>query len=206
MIPTRNTKKNKKLFDSAKQEVSELEHVPVKVEKSQVSSVKKWTVLERRAKLACLLPRGYSYAELALHLKKAGFCDTGGKPLPEAVIKADITGIETYWKEVCAESVDKHRARQLMELTKLKSAAYEHDDYELVLKVVSKEIDLLGTKIVAKEANNGGGTTIFDFRNQAISFEQRDKLAMDVLNSARKRAGQQDNADKNPVDTSTETA
>ena len=173
----------------------------------QLGAIRKMTALERRAELASLLPRGYSHAELALQLKKKGFCDTGGKPLSEAIIKADIAALEGYWKEVCAETVDKHRARQLMELTRLKTAAYDGADLELVLKILSKEIDLLGTKVAVKEVGgNASGTTIFDFRHQAISVDQRDKLAMDVLESARKRVNAPDNADKNSVDAAAQTA
>lgn len=202
--------KKRKAFKAAKKEVlvavdaSSTIDLPITTTQSALKGIKKMTVLERRAELASLLPRGYSHAELALQLKKRGFCDSSSRPLPESIIKADIEAIERYWKEVCAEGMEKHRARQLMELTRLKTAAYDESDLELVLKVLSKEIDLLGTKVAVKESNNATtGTTIFDFRSQAISIDKRDQLALDVLNAARKRAGQPDNADQNTVDTTT---
>lgn len=68
------------------------------------------------------------------------------KPFTVAEIGRFVKTIESEWMETASQSVTAHRARQLAELADLKKQAWSLKKYDLILRILTHESSLTGTK------------------------------------------------------------
>lgn len=104
----------------------------------------------RRERITALLARGLTQREITMALGKplseGGLLNPDtGKPYDLATVNRDIKAIRREWQARTAKSIDKHQARQLMELQELKRFAWANKDADLALRALEKEMRLLGT-------------------------------------------------------------
>ena len=173
----------------------------------------KTRIAERRALVATWTSKGYSAQEISKKLAVKGFVTNRnekgkkGKPLSVAAVKADIKKAEIYWRQVCAQKVDTHKARQLQELNELRKCAWEAHNHDLVLKIIDKAMALLGTKAPPPQEKNDGATQITQYTQyNLLSDSDRNGRVAELLDRARERTAKALAGSKTCVDSTSKTA
>lgn len=67
------------------------------------------------------------------------------EPFSHTTILSDIKVLNTRWRKEADVATDKHAARQFAEIQEIKRFAWKHNDGDLALKAIEKEMKLLGT-------------------------------------------------------------
>lgn len=142
----------------------------------------------RRAAIAKLVARGFDVSETAAKLSKLGYRSTTGKRIDSALIGRDLKVIEDEWIKKSTADIGRHKARQFQELQKIKQQAWKNNDLDLVLKVLDKEMVLLGTKVSA--ADKETPKYVKNETNQQFNIltdERRNSEILKILETARER-------------------
>jgi hypothetical protein len=113
-----------------------------------LSTANKDIVELRRERVAHLRLKQLSAREIADALATGDFPllnpDTG-EPYTHTTILSDIKALNSRWRKEANIATEKHAARQFAEMQETKRLAWQQNDGDLVIKVIDKEMKLLGT-------------------------------------------------------------
>jgi len=154
-----------------------------------MSTVKKrLDIAGRRLAVAKMVARGYDTQAVANKLTKLGYKTTNGKPITPRLIGIDLKEVEKLWMEKATADIGRHKARQFHELQKIKQVAWQKENYDLLLKVLDKEMMLLGTKVtgIDKEQPKYVKNETHQQFN-ILTIDERDKRINKFLETARER-------------------
>ena len=93
-----------------------------------------------------------------------------GEAFSLGTINADVKKLEKGWRESAAAKVEEHKAQQLAEIQEVKRQAWNDKDLPIVLRALSLEADITGTKAPVQTEISGrdGGDIVIkavDYRN-----------------------------------------
>lgn len=168
--------------------------------------VTKLGVSARRAAVAKLITRGFDAAGVADKLTKLGYKTLNNKNISPAVVGQDIKALEEEWVKKSSADIERHKARQYEELQNLKKRAWKTKNFDLVLKILDKEMILLGTKVTASDKESP--KYVKNETNQQFNIltdDRRNSEILKILNSGREREVAVINGCKSGVDATSET-
>lgn len=119
-------------------------------------------IARRREAVARLRLRGYSVREIVESLgRNADFLNPEtGKPYGHDTIHKDIVAIRAEWAAAAAESITEHQEAQLAEIREARREAWKAKDLALVDRLISREMQLLGTKAPERAPIDEKGNTV----------------------------------------------
>lgn len=145
-------------------------------------------IAARRAAVAKLITRGFDAAGVAVKLTKLGYKTLNGKNISPAVVGQDMKALEEEWVKKSSADIERHKARQFEELQNVKKEAWKTKNFDLVLKILDKEMVLLGTKVTASDKESP--KYVKNETNQQFNIltnERRNSEILKILNTARER-------------------
>lgn len=153
------------------------------------NAIRRLNVAARRAAVAKLVARGFDVSSTANKLNKLGYRTANGKPLSPTIVGKDLKVIEEEWLQRASADITRHKARQLHELQKIKQEGWKTSNFDLVLKVLDKEMALLGTKVTAidKESPKYVKNETNNQQFNILTVDQRDAGIIKILETARAR-------------------
>jgi hypothetical protein len=163
--------------------------------------------VKRHVAVAKLVARGYDFNKISEKLNSLGYVTKTGRPIRPQTIAKDLKEIEQEWLKQSTADISRHKARQFHELQKLKEKAWEKADYDLVLKILDKEMMLLGTKITASDKENPKYVK-HETNNQQfniLTVDERDEGIAKILEAARERKAKLADSSGASVDATSKT-
>lgn len=113
-----------------------------------LSTANKDIVELRRERVAHLRLKQLSAREIAEALATGDYPllnPETGEPYTHTTILSDIKALNSRWRKDANIATEKHAARQFAEMQETKRLAWQQNDGDLVIKVIDKEMKLLGT-------------------------------------------------------------
>lgn len=121
-----------------------------------LNSSQKAIIDNRRLMVARLRLRGITQREIQRALEQQNTINPAdGKPWSLGTINGDIKALEAEWRERAAEEIDTFKAQQLAEIAEVKRQGWANKDLALVLRALSMEVDILGTKAPTRNEVTG---------------------------------------------------
>lgn len=164
-------------------------------------------VASRRAAVAKMVARGYDTTTISNKLSKMGFKTIHGKKITPSQVGKDLKEVEKIWLDRASVDISRHKARQYEELQKLKQVAWKKQDFDLVLKILEKEMVLLGTKTTASDKETP--KYVKHETNQQfniLTLKERDERINKLLDTARTRKADVASGCGSSMEAATETA
>ena len=152
------------------------------------TKIKRLDIAGRRAAVAKMIARGYDSQAVANKLTSLGYKTINGKPITARLIGIDLKEVEKLWMEKATADISRHKSRQFHELQKIKQVAWKKQDFDLLLKVLDKEMVLLGTKVTGIDREQP--KYVKNETNQQfniLTVDERDERINKILESARKK-------------------
>lgn len=130
-----------------------------------LNSSKKAVMHARRAYVANLRLRGLTHREIVSTLEKkhnedvetnnpnpigCGINPRTKKAWSVGIINEDIANVEKEWKESALRDIIEHKARQLAEIAEVKKQGWSARKFDIVLKALDQEANIMGTKATIK--------------------------------------------------------
>jgi len=167
------------------------------------NAIKRLDVAARRAAVAKMMAKGYTASDVANKLTKLGYRTPKGKSINPVLVGKDLRVVEEEWKRQATADISRHKARQFHELQKIKQQAWKNGNFDLILKVLDKEMVLLGTKVtgVDKEQPKYVKNETNNQQFNILTLDERDKRISEILETARDRKTELIAASKPDVET-----
>jgi hypothetical protein len=161
---------------------------------------------ERRARVAALKARGLTNDKIAYQLAEEGFTTAEGTQFSITTIVKDLAAVNDYWLDRSKETIDKQRALQLRDLDALKHEAWQSGKYNVVLRAIEMQMELLGLKQKVQEAQNVRESTLNlkEFKGP-LSVQYIDNRFTKLFEAARDRRAQLLESDGAGVEAAPET-
>ena len=100
--------------------------------------------------VAALRLRGRTQREIQQALAGQMLNPATNEPYSLGTINTDIKRLEKQWRKAAADTIEKHKARQIAEIGEVKRQAWNDKDTGAVLRALDLEANILGTKATVK--------------------------------------------------------
>lgn len=104
--------------------------------------------------VAALRLRGRTQREIQQALAGQMLNPATNEPYSLGTINGDIKKLEKAWRKSAADTIDKHKARQVAEISEVKRQAWNDKDTATVLRAIDLEANILGTKAAIRNDIN----------------------------------------------------
>lgn len=115
-----------------------------------LNSSKQTSILHRREVVARLRLRGLTQREIAMKLILEGVVNSAtGDPFSIGTVNGDVKALEKQWRQQAAADTAALKGQVLAELRETRRAAWEDNQFTIVLRSIDQEIHLLGLDVPA---------------------------------------------------------
>lgn len=121
-----------------------------------LNNSQKAIIENRRQMVARLRLRGITQREIQQALEVQGSINPETKEAWSlGTINADISVLEAEWRKRASDEIDNLKARQLAEIAEIKRQGWTNKDLAIVLRALSMEVDIIGTKAPTRNEVTG---------------------------------------------------
>ena len=111
----------------------------------------------RKDLVMALVLRGRTQREIQQALGQQILNPATNEPYSLGTINGDIKDLKRKWQKDASESIEKHKARQLAEISEVKRQAWNDKDTSTVLRSLDLEANIIGTKAASRQEVSGPG-------------------------------------------------